>query len=1244
MKKFTLRIWWTLFSSMLFIALMGSISEFEANTDRTDEYGKRIARQLDISKSQFDRIWENDTLLALIRAGIFREDVLNALRHNRSMALVEEDGQLRYWSSLAVDSDIQPYFDSSGTGIAHIKRGIHFYEVKTLNNQQIMLLYPLYRTYQVSKNPLLVEGFNRDLNINSQALFGFEPKSGYIQISSNLTPNPIFVHFAEPYANETSWYVYLALLIGLVLFSAFLLQLFDVLESRFGYFKAWVSVSGIIVLIRVLSFVFDYPFFIYSHEFFTTDVYSGSSFIPSIGDLFLDTVLLFLIAFSAFKGVNSHVRGTRTKTLTKREAIGYTGLLVFVSYVFTLVCLGQIHSLIQDSTLNFDVTTILESGGYTLIGLTIAAMFLTAQFLLVNMVVLLSGTYQISNWRLLSFFVVSILVSLPVCYALGWLDWVLQIQSVSYGIAIFITYQLVINQNSFQQSISVLFIVAIFASNLFYRSMHDKERNQRVEIANRVSSPKDPRAESVFLQVESQLEQDRFIIDYFRNSLLLKSQLEKRIKQLYFTGYLSRYDIDIYDYDPYGGHFKERNDYPFQFLDQVYNTKTQSTLSNHFYFINDPTLRYGYMARYEVRGPEGKLGYLFIVLKPKFVQDEKIFTELLAQTDDGKTDMSRYSYAIYQNNYLITQSGSFPYSLNNNFDDLDEVFTIQDNYSHYITKKEGQLMVVVSKERDSWLVPFSVFSFLFLIFTLFSALVFVLNIFFSYMRLASARFGIKRRQWASFSLRFRRMLPFRSYRGLFFSTRIQMVTIGLVLMAMVLTGYFTFEYIRFKYAERQFDRLDSKVKSVLGAIENENHFDQMMYYPDQLSAYLNQLAEYYNTDINFYDLNGTLRASTQMRIFQNGLLLNKIHPSAYAKIETESRSQHFQEERIGQLFFLAAYVPVFDSQHQLLGYLNIPFFSNERELELELSDFLESFINIYVFLFLLAGVVAYIISQRITRPLTYIQRKLSETRLGGVNERLEWRQNDEIGQLVRQYNSMLSKLEESADLLAKGEREGAWKEMAKQIAHEIKNPLTPMKLSVQHLQRAWADRRDNIDDTFRRVTGVLIDQIDSLSLLATEFSSFAKMPTAKKEEFELTSVINSVVELYFNTENLTLTYSSGNEQLTVMADKDQLSRVFNNIVKNAIQSIPDDRAGQISVDINRNGNWAEVCITDNGSGIPEEIASKIFSPSFSTKNSGMGLGLAISKQIIESCEGQIFFETKEGQGTRFTVRVPLLKD
>ncbi|MDX5320638.1 MAG: GHKL domain-containing protein, partial [Bacteroidota bacterium] len=482
---------------------------------------------------------------------------------------------------------------------------------------------------------------------------------------------------------------------------------------------------------------------------------------------------------------------------------------------------------------------------------------------------------------------------------------------------------------------------------------------------------------------------------------------------------------------------------------------------------------------------------------------------------------------------------------------------------------------------------------------------------------------------------------YRKFRGLYFSTRIQLAMIGLVLIALLLTGYLTIQYISIKYSQRQNERLDSKVKSIISAIENERRFGEMMLYNDELAAYLNQLAEFYNTDINLFNLDGQLLASTQLRIFQSGVLLDKINPLAFSKIARETRSQHIQTERIGKLEYLASYVPIFNGNHELIAYMNIPFFSNEKELRMELTSFLENFINIYVFFFILAGIFAYLISQRITLPLTLIQARLAATRLGNRNERLEWRQHDEIGQLVRQYNSMVDQLEQSAELLAKSEREDAWKEMAKQIAHEIKNPLTPMKLSVQHLQRAWSNKNDNLDETFKRVTGVLIEQIDSLSLLATEFSSFAQMPEAKMEEFEISEVLSSVVELYFNSPEVDIHFSARNERMMLYSDKNQISRAFHNILKNAIQAIPEDRKGKIEISLEKEEQEAIIRISDNGSGMPAEIADRIFTPSFSTKNSGMGLGLAITKQIIENTGGSISFSTQENKGTEFIIRLKI---
>jgi two-component system nitrogen regulation sensor histidine kinase NtrY len=227
------------------------------------------------------------------------------------------------------------------------------------------------------------------------------------------------------------------------------------------------------------------------------------------------------------------------------------------------------------------------------------------------------------------------------------------------------------------------------------------------------------------------------------------------------------------------------------------------------------------------------------------------------------------------------------------------------------------------------------------------------------------------------------------------------------------------------------------------------------------------------------------------------------------------------------------------------------------------------------------------------------------------------------------------------EILSRSERESAWREMAKQIAHEINNPLTPMKLSVQHLQRSWHDNRENFDEYLEKVSRTLIEQIDNLSFIASEFSYFAKMPKAFNEEINIVDKVRNTLTLFSNTENVDFVFEHESEEIQVFADKEQLSRVFINLIKNAIQSIPDTRQGKVSISLILNGQMVRVSITDNGKGIPEELQGKLFTPSFTTKSSGMGLGLSIVKSIIESFGGNISFKTKVNHGTTFVFELPV---
>jgi len=290
-----------------------------------------------------------------------------------------------------------------------------------------------------------------------------------------------------------------------------------------------------------------------------------------------------------------------------------------------------------------------------------------------------------------------------------------------------------------------------------------------------------------------------------------------------------------------------------------------------------------------------------------------------------------------------------------------------------------------------------------------------------------------------------------------------------------------------------------------------------------------------------------------------------------------------------------------------------------------------------------AIVVSYFISKSVTRPLNFIAEKMQIVNLGKRNELIEWNSRDEIGVLVRQYNRMIRELENSAEQLARTERESAWREMAKQIAHEIKNPLTPMKLSIQYLQKAIDEKNPRVHELAAKVTQTLVEQIDNLSAIATSFSSFAKMPKGENEAVDLNIMLQGICELFGKEENVSVSFTTSVEKPMVFADKNQLLSVFNNLVKNGIQSVPESQGPTIDIAISEQHEMIQVKVIDNGIGISEENYSKVFVPNFTTKSSGTGLGLAIALQIIEGAGGAIWFESVVGQGTSFFVVLPKMK-
>jgi nitrogen fixation/metabolism regulation signal transduction histidine kinase len=439
-------------------------------------------------------------------------------------------------------------------------------------------------------------------------------------------------------------------------------------------------------------------------------------------------------------------------------------------------------------------------------------------------------------------------------------------------------------------------------------------------------------------------------------------------------------------------------------------------------------------------------------------------------------------------------------------------------------------------------------------------------------------------------------------------------------------------------------------------MENEirNSLDTFSVFNTRLNSYefmpnenlehtINKLAEIHAADVNLYDVKGDLKVSSLPLPYNTGMVSTKIDPIAFYHLDKLKDVQFFQEQKIGELKYISNYVPVRDDNGREYAYLNIPYFESQNKLEEEISNFLVTIINLNAFIFLMAGIIALFITNRITRSFFIITGKMKEINLGQVNEEIIWSRKDEIGELVDEYNKMVKKLDVSAGMLARSEREGAWREMARQVAHEIKNPLTPMKLNLQYLQMAIDSDSPNVREISLYVSKILVEQIDHLSQIAGDFAQFANIGQSKNQIFNFNDSIKQVSSLYSTNDKLHITLLPHKEKIMIRADKTQINRLLTNLLQNAVQSVPEDKKAEIEIATVEEENNVTVSVKDNGIGISEEMRNKIFTPNFTTKTSGTGLGLAMCKGIVEKLGGRIWFETEENRYTIFFVELPLYK-
>jgi two-component system nitrogen regulation sensor histidine kinase NtrY len=474
--------------------------------------------------------------------------------------------------------------------------------------------------------------------------------------------------------------------------------------------------------------------------------------------------------------------------------------------------------------------------------------------------------------------------------------------------------------------------------------------------------------------------------------------------------------------------------------------------------------------------------------------------------------------------------------------------------------------------------------------------------------------------------------------------RIFLSMIVLILIASILMA--SISVIQFKneaknYHQERLERKEDAIKEHINYVLSTTTYpltekNLPLIFKDKI----HELSDIHNLEINIYSLEGKLLKSSKAS-FSVDSISPPVPKYIVKLVQSSIEKRYVDVKSIDGVKNRSSFSQIKDDKFKPLGILNLPYVEDDSFYENEIQEFLIRLSQVYFFMLIIAFALAYFLSSYITQTLKTISDKINETSLNQKNEKILIEANSkEINSLIKAYNAMVDKLEESAAMLAQSEREQAWREMAKQVAHEIKNPLTPMRLTVQSFQRKFDGNDPNLKQKLDDYTKTIIQQIDTMSSVASAFSNFASMPAQQNETLNVVEVVEFSLDI-FNEDYIH--FESEEEEIITIMDRTQLVRIITNLVKNATQAIPENQEEKsVIVAIKRVENEVKIKVKDNGIGIESENIERIFEPKFTTKNSGMGLGLGIIKNIIENYKGTITFETEFGKGTTFIVSLPII--
>ncbi len=1154
---------------------------------------------------------------------------------------ISEGQDLLFWNNQKILPPAADFNLKDGSYFQRLLNGYYILNKTTLrfsgmsNNIIAYVLIPVLNEYYVETDYLSKQFVHDEDAISKIAITTSETKFPV----KSIRGKPLFYIKGLSHANVgTADLLTIVLrLTGLIFFLIYISLLAESIsrKSRTLYGVAFLAVS--FILIRLLIYYGQDFFSLRQFGLFDPAIYATNDFNPSLGDLLINSILLCWVVLFSWYNITPQ---QKVPSYLKGKLLYGAGFIAIFILIFSTFQLANIvRSLVADSQVSFNVTDFFGLDFYTIIGFIVLA--------------LLSLTYYYFT-RLLFRFIFSVFRDnyTYIYFCLAFVGLLFLTFRSGNSIVLFhlpvllwlVLYTLLVSQekfiiNRFRITVAgALFWIFVFSVSLAAIIMQGNRENElslRKAMAEKYDRITDPATNSTLSIAIAYLD-NRFLLNNFnrfrdvRQNQFLRDSILKEI----FSDYTIRYDTKIYVFDSFDSSVNNKDLRGYPELNNIFTVRSKPTGIPDVNFLESSFDRLTYITRRVVKKGGNKIGTFFIISTPRqYGTTDALYPELFRQVSKREDDENSpiYSYAIYKDNLLFSSSAKYPFAIKISKEQIpakDFEQRTNSGYDELWYRAGNDKVVVIAKKGDSLLEGITLFSYLFCAFLFMVGLLQVISLI---IRLFKDRAAFS--LFAQFSIR----------------SQIQGTIIFISLFSFFIIGVATIQFFIARYNRNNIDKLSKTAGVMVRELQKRlsdtsafsgNMSDSVSF--TNLQRLVNEVADIHDADVNLYNLQGNLQVSSENEVYDKGILSKQMHPLAYYHLSRLRKVQYVQKETLSSLDYWSIYAAVRNDKREVVQYLNIPYFSSQIDLKQEISNFLVTIINLNAFIFLIAGVIALFITNKITQSFSVIGDRMREITLGKTNEQIAWNRKDEIGELVKQYNKMVLQLEESAEALAKSEREGAWREMARQVAHEIKNPLTPMKLSIQYLQKAIDSNQPNVKELTAGVANTLIEQIDHLSKIAADFSQFANIGNKKIELVDLHQVIGILVDLYSSNPKVNIEWNKVFGSVVMKADKTHMNRVFTNLLANAVDACQDEEVCQIKIDEVQKDSRITISVEDNGEGIPTEMRSKIFTPNFTTKTSGTGLGLAMTKSIVEQAKGNIWFETEEGKGTIFFVELPVI--